>query len=145
MGKVFEIFDRFLIHELHERSIPIMRIAIGIVFFWFGALKALGVSPVVDLIASTIYFFEPEIFIQILGFWEMLIGLGLLFRIQLRGALALMWMLLAGTFLSFFLAPGTFFNNGNILLLTMEGEFVMKNLVLVTAGLVIAGHELGKK
>jgi uncharacterized membrane protein YkgB len=49
---------------------------------------------------------------------------------------------MTGTFAALLLAPSLFFHHGNLLWLTVEGEFVMKNMVLVAAGLVIAGHDL---
>jgi len=49
---------------------------------------------------------------------------------------------MAGTFAATTLAPSLFFHRGNPLRLTVEGEFVIKNVVLAAAGLVIAGHEL---
>lgn len=110
-----------------------LRIALGIVFFWFGLLKIIGNSPVVDLIATTYSFLPIEPFLIFLGMWEVVIGLGLLFGKYLRIVLPLMWIQMLGTFFAVFLAPGIFFLNGNPILLTTEGEFVIKNLVLVAA------------
>ncbi len=127
---------------MHRWAIPFLRIALGIIFLWFGALKIFGVSPVAELVAKTYYFLPTKDFLFILGIWEVSIGLGLIFKIALRVTLALLWLQMAGTLMSFFLMPTLFFNNGNILLLTAEGEFVVKNLVLIAAGLVIGGYEV---
>ena len=64
--------------ELH--SIIIMRIALAIVYIWFGALKIIGLSPAGDLVEETVFWFKPEIFIPVLGLCEVLIGLGLLIK-----------------------------------------------------------------
>jgi uncharacterized membrane protein YkgB len=74
--------------------------------------------------------------------WEVLVGLGLTFKWALRCALGLLCLHLAGTFLALLLAPALFFQDGNLLRLTVEGEFVVKNMVLIAAALVIAGHEI---
>ena len=119
----------------------ILRIALGIVFLWFGALKIFGVSPVVDIIQGTYWFLADPIYIQLLGILEIIIGIGLIFKIALRLTLALLWLQMVGTLLAPFWAPSMFFD-GNLFLLTMEGEFIVKNLVLVAAGLAIAGQEV---
>lgn len=138
----FQKFDRVFIENMRKWGIPALRVALGIVFLWFGALKVLGVSPVVDLVRETYSFLPTDAFIMILGVWEAVIGLGLIFKKCLRCTLALLWLQMAGTLAAPLFAPTIFFVNGNPLLLTMEGEFVVKNLVLIAAGVVIGGHEV---
>lgn len=135
-------FDRSFIRLMHVWGIPALRIALGIVFLWFGSLKLFGVSPVVDLIEKTYYFFPTDDFLMVLGIWEVIIGIGLLLNLSLRVTLGLLWLQMAGTLLAPVFAPEIFFQSGNLLLLTVEGEFVVKNLVLIAAGLVIGGHEV---
>ena len=142
--KKFENADKAMRHEMHKWGIPILRIALAIVFLWFGALKVFGVSPVVDLIKETYSFMPTHAFVMVLGIWEILIGLGLLFKITLRVTLGLLWLQMLGTLFSLVLAPHMFFSGENIFLLTMEGEFVIKNLVLIASGIVIGGHEVHK-
>ncbi len=143
MKNVFlNVLDKFLIVEMHKWGIPLLRISLGVVFLWFGALKLFGVSPVVDLIANTYYFFPAGEFVMILGLWEVVIGLGLIFKLSLRFTLALLWIQMAGTLFSVVLAPQTFFQGNNPLLLTLEGEFVVKNLVLIAGAIVIGGYEV---
>lgn len=137
--------DRFLITEMHQWGIPVLRVALGIVFLWFGGLKVFGVTPVVDLIAETYSFFPTTAFLFVLGWWEVLIGISLLSHHFLRIALMLLWLQMAGTFAAVVLAPAIFFVQGNPFLLTMEGEFIVKNIVLISAGLVIGGYEITRK
>lgn len=134
--------DRRVIQWLQMNSITLLRVGLGIVFVWFGALKVFGVSPVEDLIASTYSFLPLNAFMIFLGIWEIIIGIGLIFKLFLRVTLILFVVQMTGTLLAPFLDPQLFFSNGNPLLLTTEGEFVIKNLVLVSAGLVIAGHQI---
>ena len=71
-------FDTKLIEFLNRVSLPALQISLGIIFIWYGALKIFGDSPANDLITKTIYWFDPAIFIPVLGVWEMAIGLCLL-------------------------------------------------------------------
>ncbi len=129
--------DRVMIRFMRVHGVRLLRIALGIVFVWFGALKILGRSPVGDLVAQTVYWLSPTFFVPFLGVWEVLVGLGLLSGVAMRLTLLLFWLQMAGTFLVLVLRPGLAFQAGNPLLLTTLGEFVVKNLVLIAAGLVI--------
>lgn len=133
----FDRLDRALVGFMTAYGVTLLRLSLAIVFIWFGALKLIGRSPVADLVASTVYFLPSEHFVPILGLWEVAVGLGLLLRFALRVTLALFWAQMAGTFLVLVLRPGIAFQAENPLLLTMAGEFVIKNLVLITAGIVI--------
>jgi len=114
-----------------------LRISLGVVFVWFGALKVFGVSPVSDLVGETVYWVDPDWFVPILGGAEILIGAALIGGRMLRTVLLLFIAQMAGTALVFLVLPEVAFSDGNPLKLTVEGEFVVKNLVLLTAGLVV--------
>lgn len=132
----------YFLGRLHLWSIPALRLALGLIFLWFGALKLLGASPVMNILEQTYWFLPVRTFTVVIGVWEVLIGLGLTFKLALRCTLLLLCLHLAGTFFALLLAPVIFFQNGNLLRLTVEGEFVVKNMVLITAALVIGGHEV---
>lgn len=133
-------FDDRLIGFVQRNSVVWLRIALAIVFFWFGALKLFGVSPVADLVARTLPFLPAEVAVRSMGALEVLIALGLLTGWAIRVTMLLFFAQMAGTFLILVLEPGLSFQNGDPLLLTTTGEFVVKNLVLITAGLVVAGQ-----
>jgi len=133
-------FDDRLIGFVQRNSILWLRIALAVVFFWFGALKLFGVSPVADLVARTLPFLPAEVAVRSMGALEVLIALGLLTGWAIRVTMLLFFAQMAGTFLVLALEPGLSFQHGNPLLLTTTGEFVVKNLVLITAGLVVAGR-----
>jgi len=133
--------DELLLNLLQRWSITALRVAVGLVFIWFGALKILGVSPVTGLIQETFTFLPIHPFMLTLGGWEILIGIGIILKRALRGVLILLGIHLAGTFVAPWLNPGLFFVRFP-LFLTADGEFVVKNLVLMAAGLVIAGYEV---
>lgn len=129
--------DREAIKLMDESAIPLLRISLAITYIWFGALKIVGKSPVADLVANTAFFFPRRFVVPFMGVWEMMIGLGLLFRFPLRLTLGAFFMQLAGTFMVLFIRPQDAFQKGNRLLLTNTGEFVVKNLVLASAGLAV--------
>jgi len=119
-------------------SLPLLRVSLGIVFMWFGALKLTNSTPVAELVANTVPFLPSEWFVPALGVFEVLLGLALLIGRYLGLVILLMVGHLAGTFLVLVTQPAIAFQDGNPLLLTMTGEFVVKNVVLMTAGLVLA-------
>jgi len=110
------------------------------VFVWFGLLKIFDVSPVSDLVAQTVYWFDPDVVVPALGAFEVAVGTLLLLGKWLRTALALFAAQMLGTFLVFIVLPDVAFRDGNPLLLTVEGEFVAKNLVLLAAGMVVGAR-----
>jgi uncharacterized membrane protein YkgB len=129
--------DALLIPFLRRAAIPMLRVSLGLVFVWFGMLKVLDVSPVADLVARTVYWVDPDLFVTALGCFEVFVGVMLLFGWALRLTLALFALQMIGTFLTFVVLPEVTFSDGNPLLLTVEGEFVVKNLVLISAALVV--------
>lgn len=134
--------DELLLKILRRWSIPTLRLALGLVFLWFGALKILGSSPVILLIEETFTFLPVHGFVLVLGGWEMLIGVGIIIKRALRCVLVLLAAHLVGTFVALWLNPHHFFVEGFPFFLTADGEFVMKNLVLIAGAMVIAGHEV---
>jgi uncharacterized membrane protein YphA (DoxX/SURF4 family) len=139
----FDKIDRAITHWMADYGLLILRIGLGVVFFWFGALKLVpGLSPAEELVRNTIYFVEPDLFLPVLAFWEMLIGLGLIFGRFMRLTLLLLFLQMPGTALPLLILPEvtwTAFPIG----LTLEGQYIIKNLVLIGAGLVLGGTVRG--
>jgi uncharacterized membrane protein YkgB len=129
--------DRTIAGWMRQYGFLVLRISLAIIFIWFGALKFFpGLSPAVELVKRTVYWFPPEVFIPILAAWEVLIGLCLLVRPLVRVAILLLFLQMGGTFLPLVLlseitwlrfpyAP------------TLEGQYILKNLVIIGAALVI--------
>ncbi len=140
VGSLWAVLDRLdekAIWLMSRYGILALRISLGVVFVWFGVLKVIGDSPVYDLVASTVYLVPPELFVPFLGFWEIAVGLGLLTGLALRLTLIFFLMQMAGTFLVLVVKPEVAFQGLNPLLLTTEGEFVVKNIVLISGALVV--------
>jgi uncharacterized membrane protein YkgB len=131
--------DDAVISYLRRISLPILRYSLAIIFIWFGALKPLGSSPANDLIEKTVYWFDPAIFIPVLGIWEIAIGICLIVTPWMRVGLFLLALQMPGTFLPLVLRPEICFI-GNPFNLTLEGQYIVKNLVLIGAALVVGSR-----
>jgi putative oxidoreductase len=140
MMRRYRIIDTRISDELRRTSVPLLRGAIGLVFVWFGALKVMGVTPVGDFVAGTLPWFDRGWLIPALGLFEIAIGLGVIVGRFVVLVCALLVGHLGGTFLALVMQSDVTFQSGNPLVLTTEGEFVVKNLVFVAAGLVIAAQ-----
>ena len=123
---------------MYMYGILCLRISLAIVFIWFGILKPFGLSPATELVKKTVYWFSPDIFVPILGWWEVCIGVFLLYRPLIKFAIILLFLQMPGTALPLFLLPEVCFKSFPFVL-TLEGQYIIKNLVLISAGLVIGG------
>ncbi len=139
-----EAADMAIADWMGRWSLPALRVALGIVFIWFGALKVFGVSPAAGLVAETVYLVPPELFVPVLGVWEVLIGICLLYRPLIRLGILLLFLQMPGTFLPVVLLPDvvfTAFPYG----LTVEGQYIIKNLVIIGAALVVGSTVRGDR
>jgi len=148
MSKLFDRLDAFLTSLMARFGITALRLSLGIVFLWFGALKFFpGLSPAEDLAARTISqitfgLLAPQTAVFILAVWECLIGIGLIFNLFMRATLFLLWVQMLGTITPFFFFPGEVFTVFPYAP-TLEGQYIVKNIVLVSAGLVIGATVRG--
>lgn len=140
--RLYDLYDRIdqrIAGWMAHHGTFLLRISIGVVFIWFGGLKLFeGMSPAEELVKRTVYFFDPDVFFPILGVWEVLIGIGLLFRPLIRAALFLLFLQMPGTMLPLILLPDACFTSIPFGL-TLEGQYIIKNLVLISAALVVGG------
>jgi putative oxidoreductase len=113
-----------------------LRISLGIIFFWFGALKIAGYNPVYDLVYAVIPYFADGTGNLILGTFEALVGAGLLFNLLPKLTHVVLLLHLLATFVVFITAPQLMFNP-HFPILTLAGEFVVKNITLAAAGLAV--------
>lgn len=123
-------------------GLPALRVTLAITFLWFGALKITNDTPVAEFVANTVNWIpgvSGSWFVPFLGVVEVLLGATLLFGTGLRVVLPLLFAHLTGTFLAIFTQPEATFQGGNPVMLTTEGEFVVKNLILLSAVVVLYG------
>ncbi|GAB3105847.1 hypothetical protein GCM10027160_00660 [Streptomyces calidiresistens] len=130
---------------LHRHSITLLRVSVGLLFLWFGALKLVPDASAAEEMASrtmsviTAGHVAPEVSLRALGTMEILIGAGLLTGLLLRLTLAVFLVHMAGTLVALVVLAGEMWQ-GTVLVPTLAGQYVLKNLVLITAGLAIAAH-----
>ena len=122
---------------MSKRAAQVLSYSLAVVFIWFGLLKLAGVSPVVELVQTTYPWLPEPFFIRVLGGGELLIGLLLLGKRTRRWGVVLLLLQMLGIFGGLLLHPEIYFSSGKPYLLTMAGEFVIKNLVLLAAAYIL--------
>lgn len=144
---VFDRIDTRITRWMARYSLDVLRFALGVIFIWFGALKFIpGLSPAEELVRNSIYFVNPDFFIPILAAWEVVIGVGFLsgfFTNKLqRVTILLLFMQMIGAALPLVLLPEVVWTNFPFVL-TLEGQYIVKNLVIIGSALVIGATVRG--
>ena len=143
----YQADDKITLFMRHN-GIIYLRISLGIIFFWFCFLKFFpGLSPANQIATITIDkltfgIIQPQVSIIILAFWETLIGIGLISGKFLRVTLFLLFTQMIGTMTPLILFPSETFTRFPIAP-TLEGQYIIKNLVLISAGLVVGATVRG--
>lgn len=130
--------DAVIAHWMEHLGHGLHRITLGMVFGWFGALKIAGFPTATSILAHTIYLGPPDVMVRILGAWEALIGICLILRPLVRVAIPLLMLRLIGTAMALVLRADVCFQ-GSPLIPTPEGQYLVKDLMLFGAALVIGG------
>jgi len=135
----FKALDSLISQTMNKYGIYFLRYSVGVIFVWFGILKTIGISPAQDLVANTVYWFDNKIgFVKFLGCWEVIIGITMCCKPLIRVSIFLLFMQMPGTFLPLILLPEVCFTNLPIGL-TLEGQYIIKNLIIISSALVIGG------
>ena len=129
--------DQRVVDAMGAYGLVLLRISLGVVFIWFGLLKVIGVTPVADLVVAVVSWVPAALAVPLVGIFEVVLGVGLVVGYGLRFTLLLLWLHLAGTFMLLLVRPDLAFQSGNPLFLTADGEFVIKNLVLISGGIAV--------
>jgi uncharacterized membrane protein YphA (DoxX/SURF4 family) len=144
----FRQVDRRVTHWMADHGILLLRSSLGVVYFWFGVLKFVPeLSPATTLATRTIEqltfgLVPPGVSIYILAMWETVIGLGLIAGRFLRAVLFLLAVQMIGTIMPLFLFPSEVFVRVPYAP-TLEGQYIIKNLVLISAAIVIGATVRG--
>lgn len=144
----FDRLDRRITGWMADHGITLTRVALGVVFLWFGALKFVpGLSPAEGLAAETILRLTggtvpASVSLPVLAAWESAIGLGLITGRFLRLTLLLLFLQIPGTITPLVLFPAETFTRFPYAP-TLEGQYIIKNLVLVAAALVVGATVRG--
>jgi uncharacterized membrane protein YkgB len=148
LNDLFQRVDIRVTNWMARYGVLLLRISLGIVFFWFGVLKFFpSLSPAEDLAARTIEVLtfgivKPNISVPVLALWETLIGLGLITGKFMRATILLLFVQMCGTVTPLFLFPNETWAHFPYSP-TLEGQYIIKNVVLVSAALVIGATVRG--
>lgn len=132
--------DTGLINFFRKAFIPSARFGLFVIFFWFGLLKVIGLSPasgvVQRLFEDTIPFMSFGTFLILFGVFECIIGILFLIKGFERVVIPLLFIHMITTF-----GPLVFLKEEtwqSFLVPTLEGQYIIKNLVLIACGIGIA-------
>lgn len=144
-NETFDRLDQSIVDWMARYGVALLRISIGVVFFWFGALKLVpGLSPAEPLIREAMPFLPLDFFIPFLGLWEIVIGLGFIVGKYMRVTILLMMLQMVGAVSPLILYPQGVWVSFPFVL-TLEGQYIIKNMVLISAALVIGSTVRGKQ
>lgn len=144
----FNLLDKRITEWMARYGPVLLRVSVGIVFLWFGFLKFFpGLSPAQELAGRTIEILsfglvKPAISVPMLAALETIIGVGMIFGIALRAVIFLLFFQMMGTLTPLFLFPSEVFTRVPYAP-TLEGQYIIKNLVLISAALVIGATVRG--
>lgn len=144
-----KIYEERVLIWMAKNGIHLLRVSIGIVFFWFGMQKFFpGISSAEDIATRTIDIIsfglvKAPFSMPILATWETLIGIGFLTGRFMRVTAILMYMQMVGTLVPLFIFPAeTFFMPP--LVPKLEGQYILKNIIIITGGMVVFAYSRGK-
>ncbi len=139
----FDGLDRAVSGFMRRWGVPALRLSLGVVFIWFGLLKPLGISAAEPLVLATVKWLpvgDPALWVAVIGWWEVAIGVGFLVPGATRIAIALLGLQMVGTLLPLVVLPDVTFQPGRVPYApTLEGQYIIKNLLIISAALVVGG------
>ena len=136
-GARMDRLDQRLTAWMHRHGHRLERRAIGVLFAWFGLNKLLGFKSATSIIAETVYVGTPETSARLLGLWELAIGLCLFIYPLARVGVGLLAIRLPGTLLALIIKADVCWHEPFVP--TVQGQYLIKDVVLITAAMVIGG------
>jgi uncharacterized membrane protein YphA (DoxX/SURF4 family) len=129
----YESIEGTLIEWVEKHDPLLARLAMAVVYFWFGILKLFGLSPANPMIQSlqarTLPFLSFDQFIILFALFEMLIGILFLIPKATRVVMLLFLFHMVTTTMPLFILPKMTWQSA--LVPTMEGQYIIKNVVLI--------------
>ena len=139
MNKVFAVVQRI--------AFPFLRVSLGVVLFWIGALKYFHPAPIVGLLQASFLFrfLATNGFVYVLGTLEIVAAVLLVGNIAVRYVALLVVLLFVGTLLIFLTAPAVTYGTAGFPNLSLAGQFLLKDLVLAGAALALSAHDVERQ
>lgn len=140
LSKQLKRYDAAVTKYFKLIQVDFARIAIFIVYFWFGLLKAIDVSPASPLVQALFgdtlgLFMSYGVFYSFFAIFEMTIGILFLIKGAERIALSLLSLHLIVTILPLFLVPEATWQS--IMIPTLEGQYIIKNILIIASAITI--------
>jgi uncharacterized membrane protein YkgB len=126
---------------------PFLRISLGVILFWIGALKYFHPAPIVGLLQASflLRFLATNGFVYLLGTLEIVAAVLLLGNIAVRYVGLLVVLLFVGTLTIFVTAPAVTYGTAGFPNLSLAGQFLLKDLVLAGAALAVSAHDIERR
>lgn len=132
--------DLKLIAFFNKAFMPVARFGLFVVFFWFGALKVVGLSPASGVVArlfeQTIPFMSFDFFLVLFGLFECLIGILFIIKGAERYVIPLLFIHMITTFGPLVFLPSETWTS--FMVPTLEGQYIIKNLVIIATAIGVA-------
>jgi uncharacterized membrane protein YphA (DoxX/SURF4 family) len=150
--RAFDAVDRRITAWMSWYGLLFLRLGLGLIFFWFGLLKFftnLDMPAELALATKTVDVMSfglvgPDLARVVLATWETAIGLGLLTNMFMRTTLLLLFVQMAGTVMPLVLFPAETWQKFPFVM-TLKGQYIVKNVVLVGAGFVLGAKVRGER
>ena len=121
----------------HRISAPLLRLSLGVVLLWVGALHLTDPAPVRGLLAGSLSALSFNGFVYVLGASEVVAALLLFAGLWVRYVGLLLLILFGGTLTIFVVAPAITYGNAGFPHLSLAGQFLLKDLVLAAASVTL--------
>lgn len=143
MEQKIQSIDEHLINFFKKIAPMSLHIAIAVIFIWFGALKVFDLSPATPLVealhnSTFVASWDFKQFMMFFGLFEVLIGILFLIRGAERIVIPLLLIHMVTTIMPLFILPDTVWQSTFVP--TLEGQYIIKNIVIIAAAIAIAGN-----
>lgn len=134
--------DRRVIEFFRRTFLPFARVALFVIFFWFGFLKLFGLSPASPLAqaltAQTVGTQYFDVLFWILALIECIIGILFLIPKATRVVIPLLFVHMTVVCAPLVLIPSHVWTG--FMVPTLEGQYIVKNIVIVAVAIGIAAQ-----
>jgi uncharacterized membrane protein YkgB len=138
--------DTCIVGWMRRNGMAILQWTVSLMFIWFGFLKVIGHAPATETLVRTLYWgVDAGWFVPFFGWWEIIIGVTLLWRKIMRAGILLLLLQFIGTLLPLLIMPRLLFQDFNPFLPTEIGIELLRSIVLIAVALVIGGTARDQK
>jgi reactive chlorine resistance protein C len=120
---------------------PLLRISLGLILLWIGALKFADPSPVVGLLHASLPILAFKGFVYTVGVLEITASILLFTGIAVRYVGLLVLIVFAGTLTIFLITPNVTYGPQGFPYLSLVGQFLLKDFVLASAAIALVAME----